>query len=66
VDWSDESEVRVTSIVPVQDVTVAGIDGPEKNPSKGADVEPPAYTLTKSYPSSVLNAENESVTDPHV
>jgi len=41
VDSSDASEVRVTSIVPVEDVTAAGIDDPEKNPSTGADVEPP-------------------------
>ena len=60
--------MKVTSIVPVEDVTkvVGGINGPERVASTGADVEPPAYTLTKSYPSSVLNAENESVTDPHV
>ena len=56
------SELKVTSIVPVDDVTAAGVDVPEKLPRSGDDVVLPAYTLTKSYPASVPNAENMSVT----
>ena len=55
------SELKVTSIVPVDDITADGIDVPEKPPSSVADVVLPAYTFTKSYPLSVLNEENASV-----
>jgi hypothetical protein len=59
--------LNVTSIVPVADVTGAGSDDPEKVvpeklPSTGADVVLPPKTFTKSYPASVPNAENVSVT----
>jgi hypothetical protein len=42
------SELKVTSIVPVDDVTAAGVDVPEKLPRSGDDVVLPANTLTKS------------------
>ena len=42
------SALKVTSIVPVEDVTAAGIDVPEKLPSSGAAAVLPPYTLTKS------------------
>jgi hypothetical protein len=56
------SALNVTSIVPVEDVTAAGIDVPEKLPSSVDDVVLPAYTFTTSYEPSVANAENVSVT----
>jgi hypothetical protein len=56
------SELKVTSIVPVDDVTAAGVDVPEKLPRSGADAVLPLYTFTKSYEPSVANAENVSVT----
>ena len=56
------SELKVTSIVPVDDVTAAGVDVPEKLPRSGDDVVLPAYAFRKSYPASVPNAENVSVT----
>ena len=54
--------LKVTSIVPVGDVIAAGIDIPEKMPSNVAAVVLPPYTFTKSYPTSVLNTANVSVT----
>ena len=62
VPSTEPSALRITSIVPVSDVTAAGIDVPEKLPSSVADVVLPPYTFTKSYPASVPNAENVSVT----
>ena len=59
---TESSALKLTSIVPVDDVTGAGIDNPEKVPSSGADIMLPSYTFTKSYVLSVLNAENVSVT----
>jgi hypothetical protein len=56
------SELKVTSIVPVEEVTAAGIDVPEKLPSSIAEVVLPLYTFTMSYSPSVSNAENVSVT----
>jgi hypothetical protein len=56
------SALKVTSIVPVEDVTAAGIDAPAKLPSSVADVVLPPYTFTKSYEASVPNTENVSVT----
>ena len=38
---TESSAVKVTSIVPVEDVTAAGVDVPEKLPSSGADVVMP-------------------------
>ena len=38
---TEPSAVKVTSIVPVEDVTAAGVDVPEKLPSSGADVVVP-------------------------
>ncbi len=58
---TEPSALNVTSIDPI-DVTGAGIDTPEKEPSSGADIVLPSYTFTKSYVLSVLNAENVSVT----
>ena len=57
------SALKVTSIVPVDDVSAAaGVDVPEKLPRSGDDAVLPLYTFTKSYPASVPNAENVSVT----
>ncbi len=39
-----------------------GIDFPVNVPSSNAEVVLPPYTFTKSYPTSVPNSENESVT----
>ena len=43
---TESSALKVTSIVPVEDVTAAGVDVPEKLPSSGADVVVPPYTFT--------------------
>ena len=59
---STELSALKTTSIPVEDVTAAGIDVPEKAPSSGAAIVLPPYTFTKSYPDSVPNAENVSVT----
>ncbi len=46
---------------PVED-TAAGREVPLNCPSKGEEVVAPSYTFTKSYPLSVANELNVSVT----
>ena len=59
---STELSALKTTSIPVEDVTAAGIDVPEKLPSSVADGVLPPYTFTESYEASVPSAENASVT----
>ena len=61
---SAESEVKTTVSAPPVDVTAEGTAVPEKLPRGGARVDAPSNTLTKSYPSSVLNSLKRSVIGP--
>ena len=56
------SAPKVTSIVPVVDLTAGGAETPEKWPRRGDPAVLPSYTSTKSYPASVRNAEKLRLT----
>jgi hypothetical protein len=56
------SAPKVTSIVPVVDLTAGGVEAPEKWPRRGDLAVLPSYTSTKSYPASVRNAEKLRLT----
>ena len=52
------SVVKVMSMLGPLDVKTGGREEPLNVPSRGEEVVAPLYTLTKSYPDSVLNAVN--------
>ena len=56
--------MKVISMLPPLAVNTGGREVPLNVPNRGEEVVDPLYTLTKSYPDSVLNAVNVRVMDP--